>query len=97
MVIRSFDDAATADVYHGRNTKAARRLPKRLWPVIRRKLDYVHAALFLTALREPAGNRLESLSGDQAGRLSIRVNDQYRITFRFADGDAFDVRCEDYH
>jgi toxin HigB-1 len=96
-MIRSFADQATEDVYHGRNSKAARRLPKDLWVVIRRKLDYIDAALFLTALRQPAGNRLEKLKGDQAGRYSIRVNDQYRITFRFEDGDALEVRCEDYH
>jgi proteic killer suppression protein len=94
-VIRSF--GATADVYHGRNTKAARGLSQQLWSVIRRKLDYVNAALFLNALREPAGNRLEELKGKRAGSYSIRVNDQYRITFRFEQGDAFDVRCEDYH
>src|SRR5688572_15889619 len=96
-MIRSFGDDATADVYYGRNTKAARRLNKQLWPVIRRKLDYVNAALFLNLLREPAGNRLEALKGDRKGFHSIRVNEQYRITFRFEHGDAHDVRCEDYH
>lgn len=96
-MIRSFGDDATADIYNARNTKAARRFPSQLWPIIRRKLDYVHAALFLTALREPAGNRLEALKGNRAGSYSIRVNDQYRISFRFEQGDAFDVRCEDYH
>jgi toxin HigB-1 len=96
-VIRSFGDGATTDIYYGRNTKAARCFPKRLWPVIRRKLDYVNAALFLNALREPAGNRLEALKGDRKGEISIRVNEQYRITFRFENGDAWDVTCEDYH
>ena len=86
-----------ADIYNGLNTKAARRFSTKLWPIIARKLDYVDAALFLNALREPAGNRLEALKGNRAGSYSIRVNDQYRITFRFQDGDAYDVRCEDYH
>ena len=96
-MIRSFDDAATADVYYGRDTKAARRLPKQLWPVIRRKLDALHRALTLRDLRLPAGNRLEALKGDLAGRHSVRVNEQYRITFRFEEGSADAVRCEDYH
>jgi toxin HigB-1 len=81
-VIRSFGDAAMADVYYGRDTEAARRLPKPLWPVIRRKLDALHRAQTLADLRLPAGNRLEALKGDQAGRYSVRVNAQYRITFR---------------
>ena len=96
-MIRSFGDNATSDLYYGRNTRAARRLPKALWPVICRKLDYVNAALFLSALREPVGNRLEALKGKRKGYWSIRVNDQYRVTFRFEDGDAWDLTCEDYH
>lgn len=96
-MIRSFADDATADVYFGRETKAARRLPKALWPVIRRKLDAVHRARTLQDLRLPAGNRLEALKGNRAGHFSLRVNDQYRITFRFEKGDADDVACEDYH
>ena len=52
---------------------------------------------FADDLRVPPGNRLERLRGDQAGRYSIRVNDQYRITFRFDRGHAWEVRCEDYH
>lgn len=48
-------------------------------------------------LRIPPGNRLEALKGDRAGQYSIRVNDQYRITFRFEDGNAYHVVCEDYH
>ena len=75
----------------------ARRLPVFLWPVIRRKLDMVNAAHLIGDLRAPPGNRLEQLRGDRAGLYSIRVNDQYRITFRFEDGNAYDVVCEDYH
>jgi proteic killer suppression protein len=48
-------------------------------------------------LLSPAGNRLEALKGDQAGRHSIRVNDQYRVTFRWENGNAYEVRVEDYH
>lgn len=96
-MIRSFGDAATADVYFGRDTKAARRLPRPLWPVIRRKLDALHRARTLLDLRLPAGNRLEALKGDRAGTFSLRVNEQYRITFRFEGGYADDTACEDYH
>jgi len=96
-VIRSFDDAATVDVFHGEDSRAARRHPKELWPVIRRKLDALHAATALSDLRIPPGNRLEVLRGDQAGRHSIRVNEKLRITFRYEGGHAWEVRCENYH
>jgi proteic killer suppression protein len=96
-MVRSFGNEETADVYYGRETKAARRLPKPIWPVIRRKLDALHRARTLADLRLPAGNRLESLKGARSGTYSLRVNDQYRITFRFEEGHAHDVACEDYH
>ena len=96
-MIRSFGDAVTDDIFHGANTKAARAIPKDLWPVVRRKLDMLNAAESVNALRTPPGNRLEALKGDRSGSFSIRVNDQYRITFRFEGDDAHDVRCEDYH
>ena len=96
-MIRSFADATTEHIFYGEDTKAARKLPKTLWPLIRRKLDLLHAAKTLADLRQPPGNRLEALCGDHAGRHSIRVNDQYRLTFRFEDAGASEVRCEDYH
>jgi len=96
-VIRSFADVGTAHVFYAEDTKAARRLPKLLWPIVRRKLDYLHAARSLHDLRQPPANRLEALASDQRGRRSIRVNDQFRLTFRFDQGDAWEVRCEDYH
>ena len=98
-MIRSFGDDATADVYYGRDTKAARRLPKPLWPVIRRKLDALHRARRLDDLRLPAGNRLEPLKAGRAGRFSIRVNAQYRITFTWSQEGPYadDVTCENYH
>ena len=96
-MIRSFADEATVDVYYGRDTKAARQLPRPLWPVIRRKLDALHRARTLQDLRLPAGNRLEALKGDRAGRFSVRVNLQYRVTFKWEDSHAYAVVCEDYH
>ncbi|HQR44602.1 MAG TPA: type II toxin-antitoxin system RelE/ParE family toxin [Thermoanaerobaculia bacterium] len=96
-MIRSFGDAATEQVLYGEETRVARRLPKELWPLIRRKLDALNAAVSLVDLRLPPGNRLEALKGDRKGRYSIRVNERYRITFRFENGHAWEVRCEDYH
>ena len=96
-MIRSFDDDCTADLFNGKNTKAARTVPKDIWSIVGRKLDMVNAAHELRDLQRPPSNRLEALKGEQRGRYSIRVNDQYRLTFRFKGGSAHDVRCEDYH
>jgi proteic killer suppression protein len=96
-VIRSFADQATVDLFRERNTRAARRLPRDLWRGIQRKLKLLDCAARLEDLLTPAGNRLEALKGDRAGRHSIRVNDQYRITFLWEHGDAFEVCVEDYH
>ncbi len=97
-MIRSFADATTADLFHGRNSKTARRIPREIWRIVARKLERVNAAADLSFfLVDPPANRLEALKGDQKGRHSIRVNDQYRVTFRFERGDAFEVRVEDYH
>jgi toxin HigB-1 len=96
-VIRSFADDATEHIFHGRNTKDARRFPRELWRAVQRKLERVNAAADLSFLVDPPANRLEALKGDQKGRHSIRINDQYRVTFRFEKGDAYAVRVEDYH
>jgi len=68
-----------------------------LWPVARRKLKMLDVAQELGDLRSPPGNRLEALKGEQRGRHSIRVNDQFRLTFRWEGNHAYEVRCEDYH
>ena len=96
-MILSFGDQATADVFAGRSTRAARTLPAILWPVIQRKLKWLDVAHRLSDLASPPGNRLEALKGEQRGRHSVRVNDQYRVTFRWEGSDAHEVRCEDYH
>ena len=96
-MIRSFRNPATEHIFHDEDTKRARTIPKALWPIVRRKLSYVHAAATLADLRVLPGNRLEALKGSLADRHSIRVNDQYRITFRFEAGHAWEVCCEDYH
>lgn len=96
-MIASFADQATRDVFDDENSKAARSIPKDIWKVAQRKLDLLNAAHLIEDLRVPPGNRLEALSGDLMGCWSIRVNDQYRIVFRFSDGQASDVRIVDYH
>jgi proteic killer suppression protein len=96
-VISSFGDATTADIYHGNETKAARRIRRELWSRVQRKLDLLNACTSVEDLRIPPANRLEKLKGDLAGFYSIRVDQQYRIVFHFANGSCEDVRCTDYH
>lgn len=96
-MIQSFADEATSDLFRERNTKAARRIPRDIWRVAQRKMKALDVAVRLDDLKIPAGNRLEQLKGDQAGRYSIRINDQYRVTFRWEQGHAHEVRVEDYH
>jgi len=97
-LIQTFADQGSRDVYAGIDSKVARaRLPKPLWSIARRKLHWVDSARTVDVLRVPPGNRLEALKGDRAGIWSIRINDQYRITFRFQQGNAYEVCCEDYH
>jgi proteic killer suppression protein len=96
-MIRTLADDATRDIWNGINSKAARRIPKALWPVVRRKLDQIDSVTKLDDLKVPPGNRLHALEGDLAGYHAIRVNDQYRIVFQFQGQDALDVQCTDYH
>jgi toxin HigB-1 len=96
-VIQSFSDETTADLFLEQNTRPARRIPRELWRGAQRKLKVLDVAATLEDLTVPAGNRLELLKGDQAGRYSIRINDQYRVTFRWEKGHAHEVRVEDYH
>ena len=96
-MIQSFADATTADLWDERNSKAARRVPRDLWPTVLRKLTLVDSAQCLEDLAAVPGNRLEALAGDRKGQHSIRVNQQYRITFRWEKHHAHDVCCEDYH
>jgi proteic killer suppression protein len=96
-VIQSFADDTTADVFRQRNTRAARRIPRELWRGAQRKLMLLDTAARLEDLRIPAGNRLELLKGDHAGRHSIRINQQYRVAFRWESAHAYEVCVEDYH
>lgn len=97
-MIRSFRGDGTADIFNGRSTRAARQLlPQSLLSVARRKLDAVDSAAQLNDLRVPPGNRLEPLHGDREGQHSIRINDQYRICFRWTQVGPEDVEIVDYH
>jgi len=96
-VILDFADKTTEDIFHGTDSKAARRVPQMIWKIVVRKLDMVNAAAVLGDLRVPSANRLEVLKGSRAGYHSIRVNDQFRIVFRWADGNAKSVSVTDYH
>jgi proteic killer suppression protein len=96
-VIQSFADETAADLFRERNTRAARRIPRVIWRAAQRNLKAIDVAARLDDLTIPSGNRLERLKGDQVGRYSVRINDQYRVTFRWEQGHAYEVRVEDYH
>jgi proteic killer suppression protein len=96
-MISSFGDKSTADLYHGRISKRVRRFPPNVQRLALRKLDILNAAYRLEDLREPPGNRLKALKGDLAGFHSIRVNDQWRIIFRWESNNAYEVSLTDYH
>ena len=98
IMIVSFDDAGTEDIFNGRDTRNARRAcPLAIWRVARRKLDQLDSAAALGDLRVPVGNRLERLSGDRSRQHSIRVNDQYRVCFVWTDAGPDEVEITDYH
>lgn len=97
-MIRSFADSATDDVFNGAVTRRAQRAcPLDLWPVARRKLTQLNRVTGLQELGVPPGNRLERLRGDRAGQFSVRINERYRICFRWESGYADDVEITDYH
>jgi proteic killer suppression protein len=97
-MIQSFKNKATEDIFNGKSGKAARKIcPQKLWRIAFRKLDQLDSALTLEDLRVPPGNRLEALTGDLAGRHSIRINDQYRICFIWGANGPHDVEMIVYH
>ena len=93
-MIRNFVDREAEKVWAG---TPSRRLPSDIQNVARRKLRMLNNAVSLDDLRIPPANRLEALKGDRRGRHSIRINDQWRICFRWNEGDAHDVEIVDYH
>jgi proteic killer suppression protein len=98
MAIRSFRNKATEDINYGRRSKPALRLlPQGLHERTQIKLARLGAVTSLQDLKELRGNRFEALKGDRKGQYSIRINDRYRICFRWEREDAVDVEVVDYH
>ena len=93
-MIRSFASAETERLFA---TGKSRRLPPEIRERAARRLTQLNAATSLNDLRSPPSNRLEALKHDRKGQWSIGINDQWRICFRFSDGDAFEVEIVDYH
>lgn len=92
-MIKSFGTRETEALYEGQCPAAFRAFRK----VAERKLQMVDSAVALPDLRSPPGNRLEKLGRDRAGQHSIRINDQWRVCFRWHAGDAYEVEIVDYH
>ncbi len=95
-MIVSFRDTETELIWEGRFSKKI-RLPSSLHNIARRKLRMIAAATMLEILRIPPNNRLEALKGDRSGQWSIRINNQWRICFKWQDGNAYEVEITDYH
>lgn len=93
-MIKTFADRRTRELYAAGRAK---RFPADIAKRAARKLEYLDLATRLDDLKVPPGNRLHALEGDRKGQYSISVNDQWRICFRFVDGDACDVEICDYH
>ena len=96
-MIESFGNTTAEDLFFDRHTRATRSLPPDLLRTARRKVLYLHDASELADLRVPPGNRLELLKGRWKGFYSIRINDQWRVVFKFERGTAFEVAVLDYH
>ena len=100
-MIQSYRDKGTEVLHRGAQNARERRLlnryPQDILAMARRKLDLIDHAQDLADLRVPPGNRLEALHGNLAGYFSIRINDQWRIIFRWIGSDAYDVTVVDYH
>lgn len=93
-MIKSFKDKQAETIDRG---NVSRKLPQDMQRNARKKLRQLGAAVTLDDLRIPPGNRLEALKGDREGQHSIRINDQWRLCFRFESGHAYDVEIADYH
>ncbi|MBD3426996.1 MAG: type II toxin-antitoxin system RelE/ParE family toxin [Candidatus Omnitrophica bacterium] len=93
-MIKSFKNGLTESIWQRKRIKS---FPSDLFKTARRKLGLIEDAVELNDLRIPPGNCLEALRGDRRGQHSIRINDQWRVCFRWVDGHAFDVEIADYH
>lgn len=93
-MIKNFKDTETQKIYQ---RQRSRKLPSDIQQVALRKLRMINNSISINDLRVPPANRLEKLSGNRAGQWSIRINDQWRICFRWEGSDALDVEITDYH
>lgn len=96
-MIETFGNALAEDLFDDKRTRATRAFPPELRRIARRKILYLHDAAEPADLKLPPGNRLERLKGGRKGYYSIRVNNQWRVVFRWEAGNAFDVQVVDYH
>ena len=93
-MIKSFKDKISKDIW---SRKKVKKFPNDIFKVARRKLGFLEDAVDINDLRIPPGNRLEALKHNRLGQHSIRINDQWRVCFRWKDGNAYDVEITDYH
>ncbi len=96
-MLTSFANQLAEDLVYDKKTRETRRFPNALRRAARRKLLYLHEATNLSDLKVPPGNRLEALKGDLRGHYSIRINDQWRLIFRWNSGQAENLQIVDYH
>jgi len=97
-MIESFKNIGTEDIFNGKNTKEARKLcPRSIWKIAIRKLDQLDSVTTLEELRIPPGNMLEALKGKRKEEFSIRINEQYRICFKWSETGPKSVEITDYH
>ena len=97
-MIQSFKNQGTEDIFNGKNTKEARKLcPRSLWNIAARKLDQLDSIQTLEELRVPPGNMFEHLRGNRKEEYSIRINNQYRICFKWSETGPNSVEITDYH
>lgn len=97
-MIQSFKNKGTEDIFNGKNSKDARKTcPRSVWKIATRKLDQIDSVVALEELRIPPGNMLEALKGDRKGEYSIRINDQFRICFKWSEIGPKSVEITDYH
>jgi proteic killer suppression protein len=97
-MIKSFKGHATESIFNGKNTKDARKIcPRDVWKIAIRKLDQLDSVIKLDELKIPPGNMLEALKGNRNGEYSIRINNQYRICFKWSESGPDLVEITDYH
>lgn len=96
-MIINFANKLAEDLFEDKTSKEVRHFPQELRRIARRKLQYLHEAYDLLDLKVPPGNKLEALKRDLIGFYSIRINDQWRLVFKFEKSNATDVSIQDYH